>query len=100
MSSRATVDELDCGITVLVDDDGLASVEAAWLVLDPILLTVSVPCDVPMLVVVVIVVGMAVVDPELDVSRKINIEKKLMKLSAVQPKLMAYVLQLMRRTAR
>ena len=67
---RGPADEEVCCVVVLVAEDALVSVEAAWLVLTPTLLTSSVPCDdsdeVPIVVVEEDVIGPVVVDPELD----------------------------------
>ena len=43
MFLRAPIDEVDCGVTVLVEDDALVSVDGAWLVLGSMLMTISVP---------------------------------------------------------
>ena len=60
---------MDCGVTVLVEDDGLVSVEAAWVVLSPILVALSVPSDVaeevPILVVEEDAIGTVIVTVEL-----------------------------------
>lgn len=60
---------MSCCVTLLVVDEELIVVDGAWLVLAPILVAASVPCDVPEEVPIVVVeedvIGMVVVPVEL-----------------------------------